>query len=201
MGGFAMSMKKVSVVLAVGLLAANASATASGPTAAAILGHTCAGCHGTNGASVGPAPIIGGLPESYLASTMTAYKDGTRFATVMDRLARGYSAAEIQEMSKFLAAQPWVSGKRPVDATLAEKGKQIHNTNGCAGCHGPTGISPMPTTPRMAGQYADYLYFQMQDYKDAQKAVPAAGMVMRSMLSAVSDDDLKALAAFYASAQ
>ncbi len=193
--------KKVSVALAVGLLAASASASASGPTSAAIVGHTCAGCHGTNGASVGPAPIIGGLPEGYLASTMTAYKDGTRFATVMDRLARGYNPAEIQAMSQFLAAQPWVSGKRPVDAKLAEKGKQIHNANGCAGCHGPNGISPMPTTPRMAGQYADYLYFQMQDYKDAKKAVPAAGMVMRNMLTPVSDDDLKALAAFYASAK
>jgi sulfide dehydrogenase cytochrome subunit len=192
---------KVSVVLAVGLLAASASASASGPTSAAIVGHTCAGCHGTNGASIGPAPIIGGLPEGYLASTMTAYKDGTRFATVMDRLARGYNPAEIQAMSQFLAAQPWVSGKRPVDAKLAEKGKQIHTANGCAGCHGANGISPMPTTPRMAGQYADYLYFQMQDYKDAKKAVPAAGMIMRNMLTPVSDDDLKALAAFYASAK
>jgi sulfide dehydrogenase cytochrome subunit len=196
-----MHNKQLGAVLAAGMLAASASAVAGGPTADAIVGHTCAGCHGTNGASVGPAPVIGGLPEAYLASTMTAYKDGTRYATVMGRLARGYNADEIKAMSKFLAAQPWVNGAIPVDAKLAARGKEVHNASGCAGCHGANGISPMPTTPRMAGQYADYLYFQMLDYKDANKAVPAAGMVMRSMLTAVSDDDVKALAAFYASSK
>ena len=193
--------KKLGAVLAAGMLAASASAGAAGPTAAAVVGNTCAGCHGTLGASVGPAPVIGGLSEMYLASTMAAYKDGTRFGTVMERLGRGYTPGEILDMSKFLAAQPWVSGKIPVDAKAAEKGKTIHSANGCAGCHGPTGISPMPNTPRMAGQYADYLYFQMMDYKDAKKAIPGAAMIMRNMLTPVSDDDVKALAAFYASAK
>jgi sulfide dehydrogenase cytochrome subunit len=137
----------------------------------------------------------------YLASTMAAYKDGTRFSTIMGRLAKGYDQGEILDMSKFLAAQPWVSGNKPVDAKLAERGKQLHSANGCAGCHGANGISPMPTTPRMAGQYADYLYFQMQDYKDANKAIPPSGMIMRNMLTPLPDDDLKALAAFYASAK
>jgi cytochrome c553 len=41
----------------------------------------------------------------------------------------------------------------------------------------------------------------MLDYKDAKKAVPASAMMMRSMLTPVSDDDVKALAAFYASAK
>lgn len=196
-----MHNKKLSAVLAAGLLAASASAAAAGPSAATVVGHTCAGCHGTNGASKGPAPILGGLSEMYLASTMAAYKDGTRYSTIMGRLAKGYDQGEILDMSKFLAAQPWVSGTRPVDAKLADKGKQIHSANGCAGCHGANGISPMPTAPRMAGQYAEYLTFQMQDYKDANKAIPASAMVMRSMLTPVSDDDVKALAAFYASAK
>jgi sulfide dehydrogenase cytochrome subunit len=190
----------ISVLLA-GLLAGGTSAMAQGPTAGAVLGHTCSGCHGTNGASVGPAPVIGGLSEMYLASAMAAYKDGTRYSTVMGRLAKGYDQGEILDMSKFLAAQPWVSGKLPVDAKLAERGQQVHNANGCAGCHGANGISPMPATPRMAGQYADYLVFQMRDYKDANKAIPPGAMVMRNMLAAVSDDDVKALAAFYASAK
>ena len=67
------------------------------------------------------------------------------------------------------------------------------------GCHGANGISPMPTTPRMAGQYADYLVITMQQYQDPKVAIPPAAMPMRGMLTGVSEDDLKALAHFYAS--
>ena len=192
--------KNLSAALIASALLASASALA-GPTEGSVLANTCAGCHGTNGASVGPAPIIGGLSEMYLASTMAAYKDGTRYSTVMGRIAKGYDPGQILDMSKYLAAQPWVSGKQTVDAKLAEKGKSLHTSNGCAGCHGANGISPLPSAPRMAGQFAEYLVFQMQDYKDANKAIPAAAMPMRGMLAPMSDDDLKALAAFYASAK
>jgi cytochrome c553 len=119
----------------------------------------------------------------------------------MGRIAKGYDPGQILDMSKHLAAQPWVSGKQTVDAKLAEKGKQIHTANGCAGCHGANGISPMPTTPRLTGQYVDYLVFQMADYKDANKPIPPAAMPMRSMLGPLSDEDVKALAHFYAGAK
>ena len=196
-----MHNKKVSAALVAGILAVSASAMAGGPTAEAIVGNTCAGCHGTNGASKGAAPVVGGLSEAYLAGAMAAYKDGTRYSTIMGRIAKGYDQGEILDMSKYLAAQPWVSGNRPVDLKLAEKGKQLHNANGCGSCHGANGISPMPTTPRLAGQYADYLVFQMDDFRDAKKAIPPGAMVMRSMLTPLSDDDVKALAAFYASSK
>jgi sulfide dehydrogenase cytochrome subunit len=192
--------KKLSIALVLGALVASGSAFA-GPTDAAVVSNTCAGCHGTNGASAGPAPTIGGLPEAYLVSTMAAYKDGTRYGTVMNRIAKGYEQSHFQDMGKHFAAQPWVSGKQTVDAKLAEKGKGLHTANGCAGCHGANGTSSVPTTPRLTGQYADYLIFQMNDYKDASKAIPAPAMVMRSMLSNLSDDDIKALAHFYAGAK
>jgi sulfide dehydrogenase cytochrome subunit len=193
-----MQKKKLYLILAA--LTATAAVSAA-PNDGAVLAGTCAGCHGTDGASVGPAPIIGGLSEAYLASAMAAYKDGTRYSTIMGRIARGYDPGQILDMSKYLAAQPWVSGTEKVDETLAEQGKAIHNGKGCAGCHGANGVSPMPTTPRLTGQYARYLEMQMQDYKDANKAIPPAAMIMRSMIAPMSDDEIKALAAFYASAK
>lgn len=197
-------MQKKTLYLMLLALTATAAASAA-PTAApsngAVLAGTCAGCHGTDGASEGPAPVIGGLSETYLASAMAAYKDGTCYSTIMGRIARGYDPGELLDMSKYLAAQPWVSATEQVDAKLAEQGKAIHSAKGCSGCHGANGISPMPTTPRMAGQYAKYLELQMQDYKDAKKAIPAAAMIMRTMIAPMSDEDIKALAAFYASAK
>jgi sulfide dehydrogenase cytochrome subunit len=195
-----MYKKKLSAALAVGALLASGSALA-GVTAGDVVSNTCAGCHGTNGASVGPAPVIGGLPEMYIASTMAAYKDGTRYGTIMNRIAKGYGQGEFLDMGKYFAAQPWVSGKQQVDAKLAEKGKGLHSANGCAGCHGANGISAMPTTPRLTGQYVDYLVFQMKDYKDGNKPIPASAMVMRNMLANLGDDDIKALAHFYAGAK
>jgi sulfide dehydrogenase cytochrome subunit len=192
--------KKLSAVLVAGALLASTSAVAA-VSDAAVVSNTCAGCHGTDGASVGPAPIIGGLSDVYLASAMAAYKDGTRFGTIMGRIAKGYDPGQFLDMGKYFSAKPWVSGKQTVDAKLAEKGKTVHNASGCAGCHGANGVSPMPTTPRLAGQFADYLYYQMLDYKDANKPIPASAMVMRSMLANVSNEDVKALAHFYAGAK
>ena len=59
----------------------------------------------------------------------------------------------------------------------------------------------MPTTPRLAGQYVDYLVLTMQQYQDPKVAIPPVAMPMRGMLTGVSEDDLKALAHFYASQQ
>ena len=56
-----------------------------------------------------------------------------------------------------------------------------------------------PTTPRLAGQYAEYMVIQMQDYQDANRAIPPVAVPMRGMLAGMSEEDIKALAHFYAS--
>ena len=54
-----------------------AAASADGHIASgAALGNTCAGCHGTNGQSVGPAPTIAGLSPDYFTSVMEQYRSG-----------------------------------------------------------------------------------------------------------------------------
>ena len=57
----------------------------------------------------------------------------------------------------------------------------------------------MPTAPRLAGQYIDYMVITMQQYQDPSLAIPPTAMAMRGMLAGVGEDDLKALANFYAS--
>ena len=192
-----MRNKKLSGAIAVGALVASTSVMAA-VSDGTVVSNTCSGCHGTNGASVGATPNIGGLPEAYLASTMAAYKDGARFATVMNRVARGYDQGQLLDMAKFFAAKPWVPSSLTGDVRLVERGRQVHGASGCAGCHGASGVAPVPTFPRIAGQAADYLRFQMRDYKDPGKPIPPAATPMRGMLGAVSEEDIAALAAFYA---
>lgn len=93
-----------------GLLAA-APAAAQQDVAAlrtASLASTCAACHGTAGKPVSGASVPGlaGLPAAYLAEQMRAFKSGTRPATVMHQIAKGYNDAQIERMAAYFAAQP-----------------------------------------------------------------------------------------------
>ena len=71
------------------------------------LAATCANCHGTQGQAVPNATVPGlaGLPASYVAEQMKAFKAGTRAATVMHQLAKGYSDAQIDAIAAYYAAQ------------------------------------------------------------------------------------------------
>lgn len=71
------------------------------------LAATCANCHGTQGVAVPNATVPGlaGLPASYVAEQMRAFKAGTRPATVMHQLAKGYSDAQIDAIAAYYAAQ------------------------------------------------------------------------------------------------
>jgi len=71
------------------------------------LAATCAACHGTGGkASEGSSmPGLAGTDRATMAATLRAFKDGTRPATVMHQLARGYSDAQIDQLAGYFAAQ------------------------------------------------------------------------------------------------
>jgi sulfide dehydrogenase cytochrome subunit len=144
-------------------------------------------------------PIIGGQPKAYLVQSMKNYRDGKRHSTIMQRLAKGYDDDQIEAMAEFLSKQSWVSAVEKTNPKSAETGKTLHTGKGCAGCHGATGLSPMPSTPRLAGQYSEYLYLQMKDYVNEHTTIPASATVMRGMLKGASNDDIRALADFYAS--
>jgi cytochrome c553 len=63
----------------------------------------------------------------------------------------------------------------------------------CAGCHGPDGMSFMPTYPNLKGQKAAYLLKQLKDFKTGYRKGP----IMASQVSSLSDDDMANIAAFY----
>ncbi len=71
------------------------------------LAATCANCHGTQGLAVPNAAVPGlaGMPASYLIEQMKAFKAGTRPATVMHQLSKGYSDAQIESIAAYYAAQ------------------------------------------------------------------------------------------------
>ncbi|MBA1147028.1 cytochrome c [Ectothiorhodospiraceae bacterium WFHF3C12] len=64
----------------------------------------------------------------------------------------------------------------------------------CAGCHGQAGRSTNPQYPILAGQYADYLYRTLVDYKTGARQ----NAVMKGMVANLSEEDMWDLAAYYA---
>lgn len=70
------------------------------PTALAL---TCATCHGTDGKSPGSIPTIAGRPAKDLRDALVGFKTGTRPATVMNRLAKGYTDQEIDALADYFS--------------------------------------------------------------------------------------------------
>ena len=94
------------ILLAAALGAASFSAHSQENVIARSLAATCANCHGTEGRSVSTevAPLAG-LPKDFIVSRMKAFRDGTRPATIMQQLARGYTDTQIEMLASYLAAQ------------------------------------------------------------------------------------------------
>ena len=67
------------------------------------IGVTCAGCHGTDGIGGTAIPPLKGRDAAYMESAMTEYKDGTRSGTIMPRIAKGYTEADIKAVAAYFA--------------------------------------------------------------------------------------------------
>lgn len=64
----------------------------------------------------------------------------------------------------------------------------------CTACHGPNGNSSNPEWPSLAGQGARYLSEELKLFRDGKRNNP----VMMPMASALSDQDIEDLAAYFA---
>ncbi len=71
----------------------------------AVLTNTCFSCHGTDGKSVGDMPTIAGKSEDFITKKLKAFKSGELEATVMNRIAKGFTDDEIAALAKFFSGQ------------------------------------------------------------------------------------------------
>lgn len=96
----------LAAALLLGAAAARAQGPAPSPLAIGALAATCAACHGTEGRAVeGEAmPRLAGRPREALVASLRAFRDGSRPATVMPQLAKGYSDEEIDALAAYFAA-------------------------------------------------------------------------------------------------
>lgn len=73
----------------------------------AALAATCANCHGTDGhaASGSVLPMLAGMPKEAMLAQLKAFKAGTRPATIMQQLSKGFSDVQLEQIAGYFAAQ------------------------------------------------------------------------------------------------
>jgi cytochrome c553 len=64
----------------------------------------------------------------------------------------------------------------------------------CSGCHGETSAGN-GQFPRLAGQHPDYLVKQLTSFKDGSRKASQ----MQAIATTISEEDMKALAAYFGS--
>lgn len=183
----------VRIILVLLFLVASGSTLAYAGNDASIQGErlskTCAGCHGTAGASPGEMiPVIGGQVEKYLITSLADFSADKRPGDVMRNLSKGYTADERKQIASFFALQDWVNTSH---AAITDA--DIGLVKGCKGCHGSKGEG-RGRFPRVAGQHPDYLYQALMEYKQGTRS---SGMM--KLVRKLNDATLKQMADYYSS--
>jgi cytochrome c553 len=85
-----------------GIALAWTAASAADPQ---LLASSCSGCHSSAEKLTTSIPRIRGLPEAVLLETLRGFRAGQRPATVMDRIARGFTDDEIKQLAAHFSSR------------------------------------------------------------------------------------------------
>jgi cytochrome c553 len=89
-------------------------------------------------------------------------------------------------------------GAKPAAPAKPDLAKgQATATNVCSACHTSDGSRGSPANPIIQGQHPEYLAKQLTEFKTGKRANP----IMQGMAAALSEADMKNVAAFYAGKQ
>lgn len=100
--------------------------------------------------------------------------------------------------SPIVAALAVLAATGPAGANDPGGAAGLEKSAICASCHGPVGISPVPTYPNIAGQNPLYLEYALKRYRAGERGGDQSGM-MFTVTQALSDADITDLANYYAS--
>lgn len=178
------------------------------PAAGKAKSAVCAACHGVNGNSVNPDwPKIAGQGERYFVSQLQAFKlgpEGPRRSTnaaLMYPIAASLSEQDMYDLAAYFSGQKITLGV--ADDSLVKKGEAIYRggniefgSAACIGCHGPSGKGNPPAGfPALAGQYAQYVYAQLQAFHEDLRDGDV-NSTMRDMVRKMSNEEMRAVAEY-----
>lgn len=194
-------------VIAVASACAGAAPPGGGALAEAgrkIAEAQCAACHGAAGNSGDPQfPRLAGQVSGFTELQLRNYRSGERPHAVMAGVAKLLSDKDIAAVSAYYAQLPPMRHDGPLDARLVARGEAVYNAGkpgapACQYCHGARGEGAAPVFARIGGQHPEFIVASLQPYRLHSGFKNPYANVMKAVVQAWSDEDIKAVAAYAA---
>lgn len=190
-----------------GFTALGAAMLMATSVASAAVPEVCASCHNEDGVTTDPAvPTLAGNAAFFLEGQMILFKDELRpcvadyFAAKegVDLENHCVAVADLTEddfadIAAHYEELPYKPFEQEFDAELAAAGEAIHMED-CDSCHTEAGSQAFDEAGILAGQPIGYLVDQLKHYKEGTRDLAE----MQEAAAELSEDDMKALAHFYA---
>lgn len=108
----------------------------------------------------------------------------------------GNERFSMKQTVKNVAAVAMTALLLTASGMVSADGAALYKEKLCHTCHGPDAKTPiMPSYPKLAGQNADYAAAQVKDIRDG-KRTNGLTMAMKPMVAALTDDQIKEIAAW-----
>lgn len=175
------------------------------PRGKEIAANACASCHGLDGRSADPAqfPNMAGQSSAAIYKQLHDYKSGARVNEIMQGVVADLDAQQIADVAVHYAnlAAPewsptWVRTAPAIADVLARTGDSARGLPACESCHSPRAGGPIET-PVLFAQSRDYFAAQLQAYRSGARKNDLYGR-MRNIAAKLSDEEIAALAQYYA---
>lgn len=159
----------------------------------------CNQCHGEDGNSTKPeVPNLAAQNPVYLLNQIEKFSDGRRKNFVMNALSKNFSQDDKENLAIFYASMKVTT--TITNLQLANKGQSIY-VKQCGSCHGKRGAGKSDYA-RLAGQKTHYVEMTLRGFRDnlknSSKQANRKSNLMELITKDLSDDDIKALAAYVA---
>jgi len=172
---------------------------------------TCMACHGPEGiSSTALWPNIAGQNATYIASQLTAFRDGAkdpsnaaRYDLAMTPMSMLLTDEDVRNLAVYYESLP--APAQPVaDPSTIAKGEALYRggnmdkgTAACIACHGPTGRgNPAANYPALQGQHAVYTAKQLNDYASGTRTSDGRTHMMRDTAARLDKEEIDALASY-----
>ena len=99
-------------------------------------------------------------------------------------------------LTALVAGSALAAETKPAFKPDLAKGQAIAS-GACSACHSIDGTHGAPANPILAGQHPEYLVKQLQEFKSGKRK----NAIMAGFAATLSEDDMRHVAAFYASKQ
>lgn len=174
-----------------------------------LVTNVCSACHGADGNSTQPdKPKLAGQGAEYITKQLMNFKSGARTNPIMTGIVMSNNLTDddMKNLGAYFSQQIPKPGVAK-DKVLAEAGEKIfkggdagRGVPACAACHGPTGAGIPTEFPRLAGQHAEYVVTQLNNFRLGVRHNDG-GKMMETIAGKLTDAEMNSVAAYISGLQ